>query len=69
MKPPDDALLARARVGDDRVHFIHADLFSWTPDARYDVVFFGFWLSLVAAASRRAAACSSPTTPTARPKS
>jgi demethylmenaquinone methyltransferase/2-methoxy-6-polyprenyl-1,4-benzoquinol methylase len=38
---------ARARVGDDRVHFIQADLFAWRPDRCYDVVFFGFWLSHV----------------------
>jgi demethylmenaquinone methyltransferase/2-methoxy-6-polyprenyl-1,4-benzoquinol methylase len=39
--------IALARVGDERVHFIQADLFTWTPDRRYDVVFFGFWLSHV----------------------
>jgi trans-aconitate methyltransferase len=38
---------ARARVGDARVRFVQADLFTWTPDRRYDVVFFGFWLSHV----------------------
>ena len=27
--------------------FLQADLFSWRPDRRYDVVFFGFWLSHV----------------------
>jgi 2-polyprenyl-3-methyl-5-hydroxy-6-metoxy-1,4-benzoquinol methylase len=35
------------RVGSERVRFIQADLFSWEPDSRYDVVFFGFWLSHV----------------------
>jgi SAM-dependent methyltransferase len=39
--------IASARVGDDRVRFIRADLFGWRPDRRYDVVFFGFWLSHV----------------------
>ncbi len=39
--------LAAARVDDDRVRFIQADLFGWVPDRRYDVVFFGFWLSHV----------------------
>src|SRR5919204_5502824 len=41
--------LAAARVGGekDRVRFVHAALFPWTPDRRYDVVFFGFWLSHV----------------------
>jgi O-methyltransferase involved in polyketide biosynthesis len=29
------------------VRFVQADLFAWRPDRRYDVVFFGFWLSHV----------------------
>ena len=29
------------------VRFVEADLFTWEPDRRYDVVFFGFWLSHV----------------------
>ena len=29
------------------MRFIQADLFGWAPDRRYDVVFFGFWLSHV----------------------
>jgi len=37
----------KARVGTERVRFIEADLFSWQPDRRYDVVFFGSWLSHV----------------------
>jgi len=41
--------IAAARVGDDRVRFIQADLFTWKPDRRYDVVFIGFWLSHVPA--------------------
>lgn len=44
---PEMLARARARVGDDRVRFVEHDLFSWTPDRRYDVVFFGFWLSHV----------------------
>lgn len=44
---PEMLARARARVGTDRVRFIQADLFTFTPDARYDVVFFGFWLSHV----------------------
>lgn len=36
---------AKARVGEGRVRFVQADLFSWRPDQRHDVVFFGFWLS------------------------
>lgn len=39
--------IAAARVSDDRVRFVQADLFTWVPDRRYDVVFFGFWLSHV----------------------
>jgi demethylmenaquinone methyltransferase/2-methoxy-6-polyprenyl-1,4-benzoquinol methylase len=38
---------ARERVGEDRVRFVHADLFAWKPDRRYDVVFFGSWISHV----------------------
>jgi SAM-dependent methyltransferase len=41
--------IAAARVGDQRVRFLQADLFSWKPDRRYDVVFIGFWLSHVPA--------------------
>ena len=39
--------VAAARTGRDRVRFVRADLFGWVPDRRYDVVFFGFWLSHV----------------------
>jgi demethylmenaquinone methyltransferase/2-methoxy-6-polyprenyl-1,4-benzoquinol methylase len=38
---------AATRVGEERVRFVSADLFRWLPDRRYDVVFFGFWLSHV----------------------
>jgi hypothetical protein len=38
---------AKARVGEERVRFVQADLFSWRPDRRHDVVLFGFWLSHV----------------------
>jgi len=41
--------IAAARTGSDGVRFIQADLFSWEPDGRYDVVFMGFWLSHVPA--------------------
>jgi demethylmenaquinone methyltransferase/2-methoxy-6-polyprenyl-1,4-benzoquinol methylase len=43
------AMLARnrAQFGADEVTFVEADLFAWEPDDRYDVVFFGFWLSHV----------------------
>jgi ubiquinone/menaquinone biosynthesis C-methylase UbiE len=29
------------------VRYVEADIFAWQPDARYDVVFFSFWLSHV----------------------
>jgi SAM-dependent methyltransferase len=44
---PEMLELAARRAGDGRARFIRADLFSWEPDRRYDVVFFGFWLSHV----------------------
>jgi demethylmenaquinone methyltransferase/2-methoxy-6-polyprenyl-1,4-benzoquinol methylase len=40
--------IARTKVPDGaRVTFVTADLFSWQPARRYDVVAFGFWLSHV----------------------
>jgi SAM-dependent methyltransferase len=44
---PEMLAIAAARVGGERVRFIQADLFTWVPDRRYDVVFLGFWLSHV----------------------
>jgi SAM-dependent methyltransferase len=44
---PEMLELAARRVDDQRVRFLRADLFSWEPERRYDVVFFGFWLSHV----------------------
>jgi demethylmenaquinone methyltransferase/2-methoxy-6-polyprenyl-1,4-benzoquinol methylase len=44
---PEMLAAAVARVADERVRFVQADLFDWVPDRRYDVVFFGFWLSHV----------------------
>ena len=41
--------IAAARVDNQRVRFLQADLFTWKPDRRYDVVFIGFWLSHVPA--------------------
>jgi SAM-dependent methyltransferase len=46
---PEMLAVAAARVGSERVRFIQADLFSWKPDRRYDVVFIGFFLSHVPA--------------------
>ena len=45
---PEMLARAKARLG-DRARFLQADLFSWRPERRYDVIFFGFWLSHVPA--------------------
>jgi len=39
--------IAANRVRDERVMFVLADVFEWEAERRYDVVFFGFWLSHV----------------------
>jgi demethylmenaquinone methyltransferase/2-methoxy-6-polyprenyl-1,4-benzoquinol methylase len=44
---PEMLARAQARVGAGRVRFVRADLFEWAPETRYDLVFFGFWLSHV----------------------
>ncbi len=44
---PEMLAIAAARFGDARVRFVRADIFSCAPERRYDVVFFGFWLSHV----------------------
>lgn len=44
---PEMLSIASARVGRERVRFVRANIFDWRPDRRYDVVFFGFWLSHV----------------------
>jgi SAM-dependent methyltransferase len=73
---PEMLAIAAARFGNERVRFVQADLFTWKPDRRYDVVFFGFWISHVPpnasppsgrwwpTASSPRDGCSSPTTPT-----
>lgn len=49
---PEMLSLARQKSGDDpRVRFVEADVFVWTPDDQYDVVFFANWLSHVPLAS------------------
>jgi SAM-dependent methyltransferase len=40
----------RAKHGDDRVDYLRADLFSFTPPRLFDVVFFSFWVSHIPAA-------------------
>jgi demethylmenaquinone methyltransferase/2-methoxy-6-polyprenyl-1,4-benzoquinol methylase len=37
----------RSRVAAANVDYVEADVFSWRPAARYDAVFFSFWLSHV----------------------
>ena len=44
---PEMLSRAAAKVPDGSVQFIQADLYSWRAEHRYDVVFFGFWLSHV----------------------
>lgn len=44
---PEMLALHRERVQDDRVRYILADLFTWSPDRAYDGVCAAFWLSHV----------------------
>lgn len=44
---PEMLALNRQQVGGTNVGYEQADLFAWTPPARYDVVFFSAWLSHV----------------------
>ena len=44
---PEVIALSRAKVDDDRVEYIEADIFAWEPESLFDFVFFGFWLSHV----------------------
>ncbi len=48
---PEVLGINRARLQEARretsVRYVEADLFDWRPDAAYDAVFFGFWLSHV----------------------
>ena len=44
---PEAVQIARERVRSTNVTFEVADVFSWRPDTRYDVVFFSAWLSHV----------------------
>lgn len=46
---PEMIAINRAKVNDERVRYIQADLFSWQPARLYDAVVFGFWLSHVPA--------------------
>jgi demethylmenaquinone methyltransferase/2-methoxy-6-polyprenyl-1,4-benzoquinol methylase len=47
---PEVIALNRARLtatGYPYIRYIEADLFTWQPEAKYDLVFFSFWLSHV----------------------
>ncbi len=44
---PEMLAINRQRVQGSKVEYIQADVFNWKPKGRYDVVFFGFWLSHV----------------------
>jgi ubiquinone/menaquinone biosynthesis C-methylase UbiE len=44
---PEMLEIASARVSDERVRLIAADIFAWEPDQLYDVIFFSAWLSHV----------------------
>jgi ubiquinone/menaquinone biosynthesis C-methylase UbiE len=45
---PEMHELSRRKIGEDpRIRYLRADVFSWAPDGRYDVVFFANWLSHV----------------------
>lgn len=44
---PQMLTLNREIVADPDITYIEADLFSWSPPRRFDLVFFGFWLSHV----------------------
>ena len=44
---PEVIAVNRDRVRSDRVRYVEADLFTWTPTRTFDFVFFGFWLSHV----------------------
>jgi len=46
---PEVLAINRARVTARNVEYVEADLFKWRPGARYDAVFFSFWLSHVPA--------------------
>ncbi len=48
---PEVLALNRQRMRGSRIRYVCADLFRWQPTARYDFVFFGFWLSHVPAGS------------------
>jgi demethylmenaquinone methyltransferase/2-methoxy-6-polyprenyl-1,4-benzoquinol methylase len=44
---PEVLAINRSRVAAANVDYVEADLFSWRPAARFDALFFSFWLSHV----------------------
>jgi 2-polyprenyl-3-methyl-5-hydroxy-6-metoxy-1,4-benzoquinol methylase len=44
---PEAVVIARDRVGSDKVRFEVADVFCWATEERFDVIFFSAWLSHV----------------------
>ena len=44
---PEMIEINRQRVANPRVEYVQADVFDWTPQQQYDLVFFAFWLSHV----------------------
>ncbi len=44
---PEVLEINRGKNGTERVEYVVADLFHWSPPRRYDVVFFSFWISHV----------------------
>ena len=44
---PEVVAIARHRMGSTNVSFEVADVFSWDPDVRFDLIFFSAWLSHV----------------------
>jgi 2-polyprenyl-3-methyl-5-hydroxy-6-metoxy-1,4-benzoquinol methylase len=44
---PEAIALNQIRVKSKSIEYIVADLFDWTPTRKFDLIFFGFWLSHV----------------------
>ena len=44
---PEALAINRKRLREKRVRYVQSDVFEWTPEELYDVVFFSFWLSHV----------------------
>jgi demethylmenaquinone methyltransferase/2-methoxy-6-polyprenyl-1,4-benzoquinol methylase len=44
---PEVLAINRARLRSQKIEYIEADMFAWTPPRQFDIAFFGFWLSHV----------------------